>query len=117
MKSFTYTLSWVGLMGILGSQTMALLNQPNNILWPSFILLSALLPIRGFMQNTRYTFQWTGFLSLFFLAIGVSGFFEDTHTNSSSFILLCSSIILYFGVVFHAKKLAYYEAIEKAKSQ
>ena len=116
-NSLPYGLSWMGLTGVISSQVIVILYQPDTLFWPSLVLLSALLPIKGFIQNNRYTFQWTGFLSLLFLSVGVSGFFEVADTKSTSFLLLCSSIILYFGVVFHAKKLAYYEAIEKAKQQ
>ena len=113
--SLTYLLSWLGLFGIIGVQTFILINHSELLLWPSFVLFTALLPIKGFLQNHRYTFQWTGFLSLFFLCVGVSTFFEAANPKSESFILLCSSVVLYFGVVFHAKKLAYLEAIEKTK--
>ena len=116
-NSLPYGLSWVGLMGVITSQVIIVLSQPGIPVWPSVVFLFALFPIKGFIQNTRYTFQWTGFLSLFFLCVGVSGFFEVANTKSTSFILLCSSIILYFGVVFHAKKLAYFEALEKANQQ
>lgn len=112
-NSLPYWLSWLGLFGIISSQAFILLNQSSLPIWPSFVLLTALIPIKGFIQNKRYTFQWTGFLSLFFLMVGVSSFFEAANPKSTSFILLCSSIILYFGVVFHAKKLAYYEALDK----
>lgn len=112
-KSITYILSWIGLVGIISSQAIIIFNQADISLWPSFVLLMAVLPIKGFLQNRRYTFQWTGFLSLFFLSVGISAFFEAAIIYSTSFLLLCSSVALYFGVVFHAKKLAYFEALEK----
>ena len=116
-KSFTYNLSWIGLFGIITAQLLLIFNQSGITLWPSFVLLTALLPIKGFLDNHRYTFQWTGFLSLFFLSVGVSNFFEAATPQSSSFLMLCSSVVLYFGVVFHAKKLAYYEALKKAEER
>jgi len=116
-KSFTYGLSWIGLIGIIAAQLISMLNQASITLWPSFVLLIALFPIKGFLNNQRYTFQWTGFLSLFFLSVGVSNFFEAASPQSTSFIMLCSSIILYFGVVFHAKKLAYFESINQAPNR
>lgn len=115
--SLPFVLSWLGLLGVISSQALLIIDQPAIPLWPSFVLFTALLPIKGFIQNRRYTFQWTGFLSLFFLCVGVSGFFDIANMKSTSFILLCSSVVLYFGVVFHAKKLAYHQALEKSNSQ
>ncbi len=118
MKSIPYLLSWIGLLGVISSQSIIIIVEHTDIpLWPSFVLFMAVLPIRGFIQNRRYTFQWTGFLSLFFLSVGVSDFFVVATPHSSSFVLLCSSVVLYFGVVFHAKKLAYYEALERSSNQ
>ncbi len=110
-KSFTYFLSWLGLFGIITTQAFVIFSSPNNLIWPIFVLFMALLPISGFWQNKRYTFQWTGFLSLFFLCVGVSEFFVIATPQSFSFVLLISSVALYFGVVFHAKQLAYLERI------
>ena len=115
--SLPYYLSWIGLIGVISSQVIIIVNQQSLTIWPSIVLIMALLPIKGFIQHHRYTYQWTGFLSLLFLCVGVSGFFEVAKAESSSFILLCSSIILYFGVVFHAKKLGYYEAVANANQQ
>lgn len=112
-NSITYILSWCGLIGILLSQTIVVIQQPQIPLWSSFVLILALLPIKGFIQNKRYTFQWSGFLSLFFLCVGVSRFFEEANHESLAMIFLCSSVVLYFGVVFHAKKLAYLESIKQ----
>lgn len=112
----TYILSWIGLIGILGAQTSNLLLSDELSLWTGFIVLAALTPIKGFICDQRYTFQWAGFLSLFFLIVGVSEFFIVAQTTSSSFIMLCSSVILYFGVVFHAKRLGYLASISKAQS-
>jgi len=112
-KSFTYSLSWIGLLGIISTQALIMINNADITIWPSFVLILALLPIRGFIKSHRYTFQWSGFLSLFFLCVGVSNFFVAATPKSTSFFMLCFSIVLYFGVVFHAKKLAYFEALNK----
>ncbi len=116
-KSITYSLSWAGLCGIISAQLLFMYHQIAYTYWSLFVLLMAFLPIKGFIQNNRYTFQWSGFLSLFFLCVGVSNFFVDATPKSTSFLLLCSSVIFYFGVVFHAKKLAYYEALNKSNKQ
>ncbi len=114
-KSITYILSWTGLSGIILAQLLTIYHQGNINYWVLFLLLMALLPVKGFLANQRYTFQWSGFLSLFFLCVGVSNFFIVATPSSSAFLLLCSSVVLYFGVVFHAKKLAFYETIQKTK--
>ncbi|MBL7002967.1 MAG: DUF2069 domain-containing protein [Gammaproteobacteria bacterium] len=112
-KSPTYILSWLGLIGIINSQLIPFFATEKLSLWTAFLLLASISPVKGFLYNRRYTFQWAGFLAIFFLSVGLSEYFVIGTVTSSAFILLCSSVILYFGAVFHAKKLGVIERTMK----
>lgn len=104
----TLLISWLGLSGVIVSQIVHLLFINSHSIAAFFLIFIALLPIKGMLNNKRYTFQWSGFLAMLFFLWGVSDFFVTSSWMSSSFLLLISSIVFYFGTVFHAKRLAHF---------
>lgn len=106
-KPFTFWLSWLGLLGVIASQLWYVLVSDSISISAYLILVLAVLPIKGLLNERRYTFQWSGFLALIFFLLGVSDFFITMQWLSSAFLLLISSTAFYFGTVFHAKRLAH----------
>ncbi|MFT5663285.1 MAG: putative membrane protein [Gammaproteobacteria bacterium] len=96
------------LPGLLITQASLFLIQENpvNTYWALIVTLPLLLPIKGFLSNTLYTYRWTGFLTLFYFCIGISELFSNPELKTYALCTAIFSTLLFLACIYYARFLA-----------
>jgi uncharacterized membrane protein len=96
-------LSWA----ILITLQMALpwMMQPEGNLWLLLLVLPLLIPLKGLLSNQRYTYKWTGFLTLLYFCIGISELFSNPQLRSYGIGTSVASMLLFLASIYYARYL------------
>ena len=69
------------------------------------LTLPLLIPVKGLISNRRYTFKWTGFLTMLYFSIGVSESFANPDLQVYSALNILLSGILYVSSIYYSRYL------------
>lgn len=99
--------SLLALAGLIGSQLglVVWLETELRYLIAALLIFPLLLPLRGFINNSHYTFKWTGFLTLLYFGIGVSEAFVNPEHRLYSSLTLLFSCLLFFTSIYYSRYL------------
>jgi len=85
-----------------------------GLLWPGFnvdyywvILLTVplLFPIKGLLNDQRYTYKWIGFMTLIYFCIGISELVSNPQVRSYGFGTTICSTLLYLSSIYYVRYL------------
>jgi uncharacterized membrane protein len=105
-----HPLKLVSLISIFG----LILSQLGLLLWLSddfklmlvpLLSLPLLLPLKGLLTDRRYTYKWIGFLTLFYMGIGISESFSNPELRSYSLLTIFFSTALFISSVYYSRYL------------
>jgi len=71
----------------------------------SMLTLPLLIPLQGFIRNRRYTYKWTGFLTLLYFSIGVSESFANPALRLYGGLTVVFSVTLFISSVYYSRYL------------
>lgn len=96
-------LSWA----ILITLQMALpwMMQPEGSLWLLLLVLPLLIPLKGLLNNQRYTYKWIGFLTLLYFCIGISELVSNPQLRSYGVGTSVASMLLFLASIYYARYL------------
>ena len=91
---------------LFGSQLYLLL-PVNSVAYYWVILLAAplLLPLKGLIGDSRYTYKWVGFLILVYFCIGASELVVNPDLRLYGFGTTGGSLLLFLGSIYYARLL------------
>ncbi len=69
------------------------------------LTLPLLFPLKGMFSNKRYTFKWTGFVTLIYFSIGISESFANPDLRIYSALNVLLSGILYLSSIYYSRYL------------
>jgi uncharacterized membrane protein len=100
-------ISLTSLAGLFFSQAALLFlsNSDNVLIWALILILPLLFPVRGLLRDNRYTYKWTGFLTLFYFCIGVSELVSSPEFYFYALLTLTFSIGLYLSSIYYTRYL------------
>lgn len=98
----------ITLGGLLISQASLFLfiDEPVNRYWILTLVLPLFIPMRGFIKNRLYTFRWTGFLSLFYLCVGISELVSSPGLRNYALFTTLLSTVLFVSCIYYARYLS-----------
>lgn len=105
-----HPLKLISLMAIAG----LILSQLGLLLWldndyrvaiACALTLPLLIPLKGLLDNRRYTYKWVGFLTLLYIGIGISESFSNPELRLYSILTLVFSSLLFIGSVYYSRYL------------
>ncbi len=67
--------------------------------------LPLLFPLKGIISSNRYTFKWTGFITLIYFAIGVSESFANSDLRIYGSLNILLSGTLYLSSIYYSRYL------------
>ncbi len=99
--------SLISLAGLMASQAGLIWWLDGVTGWVAASLLGAplLFPLRGILLDRRYTFKWIGFLTLFYVAIGVSESFTTPELRTYGALTLLFSCALFISSIYYSRYL------------
>lgn len=105
----------ITLPGLLLTQASLFLveGDPLNLYWILFVTLPLLVPFKGFLLDTLYTYRWTGFLTLFYFCIGISELFSSPELKTYALFTAIFSTFLFLACIYYARYLAMIERQNK----
>ena len=108
----------VSLIALIVTQLSLMLWIENDYRWMIALALTLplLLPLKGLFQDRRYTYKWTGFLTLLYFCIGISEAFANPAHRVYSVLTILFSIALYLGSMYYSRYLRVIESRESAES-
>lgn len=69
------------------------------------VCLPLLIPLPGLIKSRRYTYKWTGFLTLPYFLAGVSEAFSNTDLRLYGILTLVFSLTLYVSSMYYSRFL------------
>lgn len=69
------------------------------------LTLPLLIPVKGLLNNRRYTYKWVGFLTFIYLAIGISESFSNPELRPYSILTIVFSCLLFISSVYYSRYL------------
>lgn len=106
----THPLKLISLVSIFG----LILTQLGLVLWlesdariiiACFLATPLFFPVIGLLNNKRYTFKWTGFLTLLYFCIGVSESFANPELRVYSILTISLSSLLFVSSIYYSRYL------------
>jgi uncharacterized membrane protein len=99
--------SLISLTGLIVSQAGLVLWLEGNSGWISALLLGLplLVPLRGVINDRRYTFKWIGFMAMFYVAIGISESFTTPELRIYGSLTLVFSCALFVSSIYYSRFL------------
>jgi uncharacterized membrane protein len=85
-----------------------------GLLWPGFdvdyywvVLLTVplLFPIKGLLNDQRYTYKWVGFMTLIYFCVGISELVSNPQIRIYGFGTTLCSTLLYLSSIYYARYL------------
>ncbi len=76
-----------------------------RILMTCLLTAPLLLPLKGLINNQRYTYKWVGFLTLMYIAIGISESFSNPQLRLYSTLTLFFSSLLFISSIYYSRYL------------
>ena len=76
-----------------------------GLLFGAVLIIPLLIPLKGLLQDQRYTFKWVGFLTLFYFSIGISEGFVSPENRLYSILTVSFSCLLFLSSVYYSRFL------------
>jgi uncharacterized membrane protein len=96
----TCLLSWITLVGL-----QLALPWLTASFWLLLLVLPLLIPIRGLLGDSRYTYKWIGFLTLLYFCIGIGELFSNPELRFYGFATTIASTLLFLASIYYARYL------------
>ena len=103
LKSVAVISLWALLLNQLA--LMLWLESELRTLFVVFLAVPLLLPMHGLIKDRRYTYKWVGFLTLFYLAVGVSEAFSNPALRLYGVLNCLFSCLLFFSSIYYSRFL------------
>ena len=100
-------ISLLSLGGLMVSQASLIWWLEGMTGWVAAALLGLplLLPLRGLLIGRLYTFKWIGFVTLFYVAIGISESFTTPQLRIYGILTLVFSCSLFISSIYYSRYL------------
>ncbi len=100
-------ISLASLGSLIMVQLGLLLWLNSDIKWivSPLLVLPLLIPLTGFVKNRRYTYKWTGFLTLLYFSIGISEAFANPELRIYGGLTVCLSVVLFISSIYYSRYL------------
>jgi uncharacterized membrane protein len=72
--------------------------------------LPLLIPLRGLLQDRRYTYKWIGFLTLVYFCIGISELVMNPQLRLYGLATTIASLLLFLASIYYARYLTLRQA-------
>ena len=95
--------SWTALLVL--QIALPWMNDPQGNYWLLLLVLPLLLPLRGLLGDKRYTYKWTGFLTLLYFCIGISELVSNPQLQIYGFGTSIASMLLFLASIYYARYL------------
>ena len=76
-----------------------------DLYWVALLVFPLTLPAAGLWQERKYTYNWIGYLTLFYFCIGISELVANPELRLYAFGTTASSTILFLATVYYARFL------------
>lgn len=99
--------SLIAITGLILSQlglVMWLVNDYRALI-ACALTLPLLVPLKGLWNDRRYTYKWVGFLTLLYIAIGISESFSNPLLRLYSILTIVFSSLLFISSVYYSRYL------------
>jgi len=98
----------VALAGLLLCQIGLFLWQkhPFNLYLILILSLPLLLPVKGLIENRRYTYKWVGFLTLFYFCVGISELVTNPDLKIYALLTILFSTVLFIASIYYSRYLS-----------
>jgi uncharacterized membrane protein len=98
----------ISLAGLLLCQLGLFLWQkdPINLYWILLLSLPLLFPIKGLIENRRYTYKWIGFLTLFYFCVGISELVTNPDLKIYALLTISFSTVLFIASIYYSRYLS-----------
>ena len=98
----------VALAGLLLCQLGLFLWQKQSVNLYLILILSLplLLPIKGLIENRRYTYKWIGFLTLFYFCVGISELVTNPDLRIYALLTILFSTVLFIASIYYSRYLS-----------
>ena len=98
----------VALAGLLLCQLGLFLWQKESVNLYLILILSLplLLPIKGLIENRRYTYKWIGFLTLFYFCVGISELVTNPDLRIYALLTILFSTVLFIASIYYSRYLS-----------
>ncbi len=99
----------VTLSGLLISQLSLFLTpvDPPDPYWVIMLSLPLLLPYKGLISDRLYTYQWTGFLCLFYFSVGISELVANPELKTYAYLSTVFSTVLFVSSIYYSRYLRF----------
>lgn len=99
--------SLIALVGLILSQLGLLLWLVNDyrVAIACVLTLPLLFPLKGLLNDRRYTYKWVGFLTLLYIAIGISESFSNPELRLYGILTIVFSSLLFISSVYYSRFL------------
>lgn len=99
--------SLISIAGLILAQLGLLVWLVNEyrILIACILTLPLLLPVKGLLNDRRYTYKWVGFLTLLYMGIGISESFSNPQLRIYSILTIAFSAALFVSSVYFSRYL------------
>lgn len=77
-----------------------------NLYWILVLSLPLLLPLQGLLSGRRYTYKWVGFLTLFYVCVGISELVSNPQLKVYALLTILFSIALFISSIYYARYLS-----------
>lgn len=74
--------------------------------WVLLLVLPLLFPARGLLKDRRYTWRWTGFMTLVYFCVGISELVSNPQLRLYGFGTTISSTLLFLSSIYYARYLS-----------
>ncbi len=96
---------------LIGSQIALIfwLQNDYRFLIALVLMTPLLLPLKGLFSDRRYTYKWTGFLTMLYFSIGISESFANSDLRLYGVLNILFSCLLFVGSIYYSRYLRYLE--------
>ena len=108
-------ISLISIVALIGCQLGLIFWLDNDYRYFISGILSVplLFPLKGLFSNKRYTFKWTGFLTMLYFSIGVSESFANPDLQIYGALNILLSGILFVSSIYYSRYLRIIEQAEQ----
>lgn len=111
-------ISLLSTIGLIGCQLGLILwlDTEYRFMIAGILTAPLLVPLKGLLTSRRYTFKWTGFLTMLYFCIGVSESFANPDLKIYSSLNILLSGVLYVSSIYFSRYLKQVENSASSKS-
>ena len=74
--------------------------------WVLLVVLPLLIPLRGLLQDKRYTYKWIGFLTMLYFCIGITELIMNPQLRLYGLTTTAASTLLFLASIYYSRYLA-----------